>query len=315
MIPFLIAVAVLLLLILAALVIFTAVTARRVERALPPRGRFLDVDGARIHYLDQGSGPAIVLVHGLGGQMGNFTYALLERLVPDFRVILIDRPGSGYSTRAPGASARLSAQAETVAHVIRALGLDRPLLVGHSLGGAVSLAVALNHPDSIRALALIAPRTHVRKEFPEVFRPLLIRSKILRRLIAWTVATPLSIRRGPATLAAIFKPEPAPPDFRTKGGGLLSLRPRSFYNTSTDLLAADVDLPNMVERYPSLKMPISILYGTSDAILNHEAHGVAMQAKVPNLHLELVEGGHMLPVTAPDITAAFIKRAAHRPPS
>src|SRR5229473_2561629 len=87
---------------LGGLVIFTAVTARRVEAALPPRGRFIEIAGARIHYLDKSSGPAIVILHGLGGQMGNFTYALLERLTGEFRVILMDRPGSGYSTRARG---------------------------------------------------------------------------------------------------------------------------------------------------------------------------------------------------------------------
>jgi len=61
-------------------VIFTAITARRVEKALPPRGQFLEVLGARIHYLDKGAGPPILIVHGIGGQLGNFTYALLERL-------------------------------------------------------------------------------------------------------------------------------------------------------------------------------------------------------------------------------------------
>jgi len=312
MITFLIALAALVILIFAGLVIFTAYTARRVEQALPPRGRFLDVNGARIHYLDKGAGPTLVLVHGLGGQMGNFTYALLDRLTSSFRVILIDRPGAGYSTRPPGQSARLSTQAEIVAQFIRLLGLDRPLLVGHSLGGAISLAVALNDPDCIRGLALIAPRTHVRNQVPEVFKPLVIRSKFVRWLIAWTLATPGSIRRGAATLAAIFAPDPVPPDFRTKGGGLLTLRPKSFYNSSTDLMAADLDLPAMVTRYPTLKMPVSILYGTGDQILEPAVHGTSMTTEAPNVHLELVEGGHMLPITFPDITANFIKRAAAR---
>jgi pimeloyl-ACP methyl ester carboxylesterase len=308
----LIGVVALMLLIVAGLVVFTAVTARRIQLALPPRGRFLDVGGARIHYLDGGSGPTIVLVHGLGGQMGNFTHSLFERLTGEFRVILIDRPGAGYSARARGASARLSVQAETVAHFIRSLGLDRPLLVGHSLGGAVALAVALDHPECIRGLALVAPLTHVPKSVAAPFKPLLIKSKLLRWLVAWTVATPLSIRRGKAALEAIFSPESVPQDFPNKAGGLLSLRPRSFYNTSTDLMAVNKDLYTMVERYASLKVPVSILYGTSDAILDHQLHGVAMRSKVPNLHLELVEGGHMLPITAPDVTANFIKRAALR---
>ena len=65
--------------IVAGLVLFTAWTARQAEKRLPPRGRFIDVDGARIHYLDEGTGPTLLLVHGLGGHMLNFTHSLLDR--------------------------------------------------------------------------------------------------------------------------------------------------------------------------------------------------------------------------------------------
>ena len=296
--------------VVAGLVIFTAVTARRVENALPPRGQFLEVSGARIHYLDKGSGPAIVILHGLGGQTGNFTYALLERLTDEFRVILMDRPGSGYSRRAPGATGRLTEQAAIVAAFIRKLGLDRPLLVGHSLGGAIALGVALDHPDVIKGLALIAPLTHVPKDVPAPFRAMDIKSDFLRWLIAWTVATPIGIRRGKAILDAIFSPEPAPADFPTRAGGILGLRPRSFYNTSSDMRAVNFDLGAMVGRYSSLRVPVRILYGTSDEVLSHQVHGEAMKAKSSLVSVELVSGGHMLPITAPDLTANFIKAAA-----
>jgi pimeloyl-ACP methyl ester carboxylesterase len=295
---------------LGGLVIFTAVTSRRVEKALPPRGRFIEVAGARIHYLDKGSGPAIVILHGLGGQMGNFTYALLERLTGEFRVILMDRPGSGYSVRAQGATGRLTEQAATVAEFIRKLGLERPLLVGHSLGGAVALGVALDHPEVVRGLALVAPLTHVPEKVPAPFRALDIKSNLVRWLVAWTVATPLGIRRGKAILNAIFSPDAAPADFPTRGGGLLGLRPRSFYNTSSDLRTVNLDLRAMAGRYASLRVPVRILYGTSDAVLSHQVHGVAMKAKSSMVSVELVEGGHMLPITAPDVTAGFIKAAA-----
>jgi pimeloyl-ACP methyl ester carboxylesterase len=295
---------------LGGLVIFTAVTARRVEAALPPRGSFIEVAGARIHYLDKGSGPAIVILHGLGGQMGNFTYALLERLTDEFRVILMDRPGSGYSTRARGATGRLSEQAATVAEFIRKLALERPLLVGHSLGGAVALSVALDHPEVVKGLALIAPVTHLPEKVPGPFRALDIKSKTLRWLVAWTVATPLGIRRGKAILGAIFSPEAAPADFPTRAGGLLGLRPRSFYNTSSDMRAVNLDLRAMVERYSSLRVPVRILFGTSDRVLSHHVNGEAMKAKSSMASLELVAGGHMLPITAADLTAKFIKAAA-----
>jgi pimeloyl-ACP methyl ester carboxylesterase len=296
--------------VVSGLVIFTAVTARRVENALPPRGRFIDIAGARIHYLDKGSGPTIVILHGLGGQMGNFTYALLERLTDEFRVILIDRPGSGYSNRAPGATGRLTEQAATVAEFIRKLGLEQPLLVGHSLGGAIALGVALDHPEVVKGLALVAPVTHLPKHVPAPFRALDIKSNYLRWLVAWTVATPIGIRRGKAVLDAIFSPELAPADFPTRAGGILGLRPRSFYNTSSDMRAVNLDLWAMVGRYSSLRVPVRILYGTSDEVLSHQVHGEAMKAKSSLVSVELVAGGHMLPITAPDLTAKFIKAAA-----
>lgn len=103
-------------LLIASLVLFTALIARRVERALPPGGRFIDIDGARIHYIERGSGPiTLLMVHGLGGNALNYTHSLVERLAPAFRVIVMERPGSGYSTRAAGAAAGPIAQAETVA--------------------------------------------------------------------------------------------------------------------------------------------------------------------------------------------------------
>ena len=295
---------------LGGLVIFTAVTARRVEQALPPRGQFIEVSGARIHYLDKGGGPPLVILHGLGGQIGNFTYALLEQLTDEFRVILMDRPGSGYSRRAPGATGRLTEQASIVTEFIRKLGLQRPLLVGHSLGGAIALGVALDHPEAAKGLALIAPLTHVPKQVPAPFRALDIKSDFLRWLVAWTVATPIGIRRGKAVLDAIFSPDPAPADFPIRGGGILGLRPRSFYNTSSDMRAVNLDLGKLVARYSSLRVPVRILYGTSDQVLDHQLHGEALKAKSSMVSVEFVPGGHMLPISAPDLTAKFIKAAA-----
>ena len=295
---------------LGGLVIFTAVTARRVEQALPPRGQFIEVSGARIHYLDKGAGPPLVILHGLGGQIGNFTYALLEQLTDEFRVILMDRPGSGYSRRAPGATGRLTEQASIVTEFIRKLGLQRPLLVGHSLGGAIALGVALDHPEAVKGLALIASLTHVPKQVPAPFRALDIKSDFLRWLVAWTVATPIGIRRGKAVLDAIFSPDPAPADFPIRGGGILGLRPRSFYNTSSDMRAVNLDLGKLVARYSSLRVPVRILYGTSDQVLDHQLHGEALKAKSSMVSVEFVPGGHMLPISAPDLTAKFIKAAA-----
>jgi pimeloyl-ACP methyl ester carboxylesterase len=213
---------VLLALALGGLALFSAWTARQVEKRLPPHGRFIEVDGARIHYLDEGSGPKLLLIHGLAGQTRVFTHSLLDRLKRDYRVVILDRPGSGYSTRPSRASAAIGAQAHTIARFIEALGLERPLVVGHSLGGAIALA-------------------------------------------------------------------------------------------SRDLMATMEDLAHMQERYQRLTIPIGVLFGTGDRLLDPAKHGAAMATKVAGLDLELIEGGgHMVPISSADRAVTLIARMAQR---
>ena len=226
------------------------IAARRIEKAVPPQGRFLDVGGERLHVLDKGAGPPVVVIHGLSGQMGNFTHSLVDRLCADFRVVAFDRPGSGYSTRSPKAPAGLHAQADTLVKAFRALDLERPLIVGHSLGGAVALAIALDHPDCLGGLALIAPLTHPMATPPTVFRALAIRSPLLRPLVAWTLATPASLIARKLATKEVFAPEAAPADFASAGGGLLAARPRNVYASSSDMTAVNDDLEDMPPRYP-----------------------------------------------------------------
>ncbi|HEX2764521.1 MAG TPA: alpha/beta hydrolase [Allosphingosinicella sp.] len=294
---------------------FSGATARKIEKAVPRDGELIEVNGDTLHYVDRGgSGPAIVMIHGLGGQMRNFAGAMVDDLARDYRVVLVDRPGSGYSVRAPGRSARLRVQAETIAEFIRKLKLDRPLLVGHSLGGALSLSVALNHPDVVGGLALIAALTQVEAEtdIPPVFKPLIIRSRTMRRAVAWTMATPMGMLKTEEALKQIFAPEPVPEDFGTAGGGLLAIRPSNFYASSSDVVDLEGELEGMVDRYASLSVPVSILYGRGDNLLAYAKHGEKTAAEISGGEVDIVEGGHMLPFTQPELSAAFVRRAAAR---
>jgi len=294
------------------LALFTFLTSRRVEAALPPAGGFIDVPGARLHAVERGEGPPILMVHGLAGQLGDFTYAVVDLLAAHYRVVAVDRPGSGYSVRATGASASLMAQADAMSALIDALQLGRPLVVGHSFGAAVALALAQRHPERVAGLALAAPLTHPVDSVPAPFRGLQIESSWLRALVAWTLATPANLIGRGAVLRFVFAPEGVPPDFDTRGGNLLGLRPSSYIAASADMVAAREDLPSIARRYGAMKLPVSVLFGRGDRILSPRDQGEALVAAISGADLALVEGGHMLPITASRRTAEFIREAASR---
>ena len=300
----------LLLAIAAGLLLFTIHTVCQVEAALPPAGRFVDLPGARLHVVERGQGPAVLMVHGLAGQLCHFTYAIADQLAANYRVVAVDRPGSGYSVREPRASAALGAQADVLAALIDELGLVRPLVVGHSLGGAVALALAQRHPERVAGLLLLAPLTHPVREISPVFSGLQIEKPWMRTLIAWTLAVPMGMAKRDEVLQLIFGPDSVPGDFATRGGGLLAMRPSHFVAACTDLAAIPEDLEGMTQRYAQMQLPVRIIYGRDDRILDPREQGEALAAILPGARLTLIDGGHMLPITAPAVVAQFIREAA-----
>ena len=284
--------------------------AAKAERLVPPSGKFVDIGGNRIHYVEAGEGRPILFVHGLGGQLHHFRHAMFP-LLPGYRLISLDRPGSGYSVRATGATARLPEQAEVVAGFIKALGLDKPLLVGHSLGGVVALTVALNHPDMISGIVALAPLTHMEDSVRTEFKGLYITSRLKRWLLAQTTAIPMALKFAPQTLDFVFGPQKCPEDYIVAGGGMLGLRPSHFYATSSDFVAIEKDLGEIEARYGEISMPAAMMFGTADRVLDHTRHGLPMRDKIAGLDFELVEGqGHMLQFTDSGSVARMIERVA-----
>lgn len=286
--------------------LFSSRVARRAEDDVPMDGRLVDAGLARLHVTEQGQGRPLLLIHGLAAQLRSFAQPMVDDLARDHRVIRIDRPGSGYSPALPGGSQHLADQADAVAALIDVLSLEKPVLVGHSLGGALALQIALRHPGKVGALALIAPATQPIEAVPDVFRGLLVPLP-LARLVSRTIAVPLGLATRDAVLRQVFAPEPVPADFATAGGGALALRPSSIEAAVGDLQLAQADAGEMVGHLGELKLPVAILYGRNDNILDHRLHGEKTASAIPGARLTLVDGGHMLPFTQPLQTAAWVR--------
>ncbi len=291
----------------------TSRVARRAEQLVPPPGRFVTIDGNRIHYVERGEGRPILFIHGLGGTQFHLSVPLFDRLEGDFRLVAIDRPGSGYSTRANGGPETPADQAAFIAKLIDELKLDKPLVVGHSLGGAISLALALDHADKISGLALFAPLTrYIDKVAPE-FAGLYITSPFVRRIVAHTVATPNALKYRDQTLAFVFGPQQPPDNYAIAGGAISALRPSHFYATSTDFVSVAETMKTQETRYGELKMPVGVFFGTADRVVNFEKNGAWLEGRIGGLDLEVLEGiGHMPQYAEGDRAEAFIRRMAKK---
>lgn len=291
---------------------FSHMVAKKASAALPPRGRFTAVSGGRLHWVEKGEGKPVVMIHGLGGNHHNFTYAMTERLAAaGYRAIAIDRPGCGWSERDSDEQARIPEQARMIAELLAQEGIEKPLLVGHSLGGAVSLALAVNHPDRVGGLALVSALVTPPDAPSEAFAGIDVANPAMRRFIAETLAVPMSIRNGAKTLEIIFGPDPAPDDFRVRGGGLLSMRPDAFYAAATDMAAVGVDMHAITARISEIKVPVGMFYGMDDRILSAPEQIAALQAARPDADIETMEGrGHMPLVIEPERLEAYILRMA-----
>jgi pimeloyl-ACP methyl ester carboxylesterase len=287
--------------------------ASEAERLVPASGKFITVDGNRVHYVDEGEGPPILFLHGLGAQLHNFRYPLFESFGAGYRLIALDRPGSGYSVRARGSTGGLSEQARFIKRFCEETGIEKPLVVGHSLGGAIALALAVEHPEAISGVVLLSPLSHMFEEVPPEFKPLYIKNGAKRWLVSHTVAVPASLKNAEKTLNFVFGPQPIPKDYAIKGGGYAGLRPSHIFGTASDVVAVENDLGRIEARYGEIDMPVGIMFGGSDRVLDHRVHGKMLAETIPNAEFELLEGvGHMPQYAEKTRVIAFIRRFADR---
>jgi pimeloyl-ACP methyl ester carboxylesterase len=297
---------------LATAAVYTRATTSRIERDVPADGRFIDVAGARIHYVDRGTGPTIVMLHGLGAQLRNFSYGVADALADTYRIVLVDRPGSGYSVPT-GEQPGILGQSAVVAAFIEQLALDHPpLLVGHSLAGAVALGVATHHPGSVAGLALLAPMTQPPQAMPAAVANAIENHGTTRALLANMLGTVISRAAFGVRWSKIFAPDPVPADFATRGGGALGDRPVAVNAAMVELASADSDLAAIGSRFADLTIPVAMLYGRDDQVIAPAIDGNRAVAAIPGATIYMTDGGHMLPVARPEASAAFIRDWAGR---
>jgi pimeloyl-ACP methyl ester carboxylesterase len=294
----------------AGLAAYNITNARRIEADNPPAGDFIDVDGVELHYVEQGSGTPIVLLHGNGAAVDDWKASgLFDRLAADHRVIAFDRPGFGHSERPRTTVWTPRAQAALIARAIQQLGIERPLVVGHSFGTLVTLALALDHPGLASGIVLIGGYFYgtVRADALLTSPPAI---PVLGDAMRYTVSPLIARAVSPIAAKKIFHPAPVSEkfgDFPIE----LAFRPSQIRAEAAEagmMIPAAARLNN---RLDELTLPVTIIAGAGDKMVLPEPQSQRLHDALPDSSLLLIDGaGHMVHYTATDQVAAAIGEAA-----
>lgn len=247
----------------------------------------------RLHYLDRGDGPPLVLLHGLGSMADDFiSSGFLERAARQYRVIAFDRPGYGHSEPAARAFASPWRQAAVLREALRKLGVRRPIVLGHSWGTLPAVAFALRYPGTLRSLVLVSGYF-----FPTLRLDALLLAPPAIPLIGDVLRHTLSPWLGrllwPAFLRVLFSPSQPPP-----GGPVptwLALQPAQLKAVGSETLVTVPAAFSLSRRYEQLTVPMLIVAGAEDRYVSPRSHSLRLNALVSYSRMLLVPGaGHMV---------------------
>lgn len=284
------------------------------EASFPPPGQFVTVDGTRLHAEVRGSGPDLVLIHGASGNSRDFSFDLMARLAPHFRVIAFDRPGMGYSDPLGGREVSPLVQGDLLRRAALQLGAEKPLVLGHSYGGAVALGWALTAPEPPAGLVLLSA---VSMPWPDHLG-LGAWYAISGSRIGAAAVVPLVTAFAPpdvvqSAVAGVFAPDPVPAGYADHFGAALSLRRESLRINAAQITRLKPHLVEMAPHYPQLDLPVEVLHGDADTVVSAEIHSRPLAALLPDARLTILPGaGHMPHHIHPDQVIAAIHRAASR---
>jgi pimeloyl-ACP methyl ester carboxylesterase len=296
---------------LIVLVLLTQAGVYLLRHSYPQSGEWVEVEGGRLNVVDLGpcnaGTPPIVMIHGASSNCEVMRRPLGDLLARRHRVILIDRPGHGWSSRVRTGQSSPAAQAQMIAQALEKLGLPPVLLVVHSLSGALGARMALDHPKSLAGLVMLAPVTHPWRGGVGWYNKL-IATPVVGALFAYTVTLPLGLILAERVGRNVFLPQAMPDDFVNETASMLLLRPRAFMANARDLVRLKQAVIEQVPRYGEIKLPITIISGDVDKTVSTAIHSRAFAHAVPHAKLVVLEGvGHMVQQAAPKVVMAEIE--------
>lgn len=298
--------------VLAAGAIWTRVLAARAERDFPLEGRVVRVQGLALRYVERGTGSPIVLIHGAYGGVEDWVATgILDELARSHRVIAFDRPGHGWSERPSNGAASPIEQARILREAVHELGVQRPIVVGFSWGGAAALAWALDAPDDVAGVVTL---NGVAYPWPGATATsyVLAGLPVIGPLLAHTIAAPLGTLTAKGSVARAFAPAPVAPTF-VRSPIPLALRPRQFLDEAEDMRLLKAAVAIQSPRYGEIRVPLAIVAGRGDLVAFWDFHSERLHETLPNSEFTVLDdAGHQILHSHPRVVIEATLRLAER---
>lgn len=290
-----------------------------IERRNPPVGAFAEVAGTRMHFVHvpapaRPALPPLVFIHGASGNLKDQMVPLRPFLEGKAEMLFVDRPGHGWSARGGQENATPSGQARTIAALMDRLAIGKAIIVGHSFGGAVTGALALERPDKVAGLVFLSAASHPWPGKKTSWYYPLAAHPLFGRIFSNTVALPAGLMRMPATIGCVFSPNAAPADYIRAGSIDLVLRPANFRYNAQDVEGLYDHVSAAAPRYGEIAVPVVVVSGDSDTVVYEEIHSLGLKRDIPGAELVWIGNlGHKPDYAAPEVVVAAIGRVAGAP--
>jgi pimeloyl-ACP methyl ester carboxylesterase len=303
---------------LAVLALITQAGVLALQRAHPAQGRMIEVAGATLHVVDLGprdaAGPPVVMIHGASSNLQTMRQPLGEMLAGRHRVILIDRPGHGWSTRARLQDSTPAIQGKMIDQALDRLGVDRAVFVVHSWSGALGLRMALDYPARVAGLVMLAPVAYPWPGGVGWYNRL-VTTPVIGPLLAYTITLPLGYFLTGRGARGVFLPQIMPDGFVDDTATLLVLRPREFLANARDLVTLKAAVIEQAQHYADIKVPMVMITGEADKTVSTSRHSRPLAAAVPQSKLVVLpDVGHMVQNAAPHLVVREIEAMAGKLP-
>src|SRR6202790_3958459 len=305
--------------VLALLALITQAAVLALQRANPAQGRMIEVAGAALHVLELGprdaTGPPVVMIDGASSNLEAMRHPLGEMLARNHRVILIDRPGHGWSTRPDLADSTPAIQGRMIDEALEKLGVGQAILVVHSWSGALGARMALDYPKRIAGLVMLAPVAYPWPGGVGWYNKL-VTIPVVGPLLAYTITLPLGYFLAKPGARGVFLPQIMPDGFVGDTATALLLRPREFLANARDLVSLKTAVTEQAPRYADIRVPAVVISGELDKTVSANIHSRPLAKVVPNAKLiVLPDTGHMVQNAAPELVIseieAMIGKIAH----